>query len=148
MDRPQQARHRKRSSEADMFAGHVGAGLAIGSTDRSINGGVFVAAALFLDALLWTFVLLGWEAVALPAEYSSTHQPRYVFPYSHGLAAAIAWSAAAGAAYFIGWRRRSSGALRAGLLVGAAVFSHWVLDALVHAPELPITGAGSAKVGL
>jgi len=32
--------------------------------------------------------------------------------------------------------------------VGLAVFSHWLLDALVHAPELPLAGASSAKAGL
>jgi hypothetical protein len=142
------ARHRKSSDETDMFAGHVGAGLAFGSADRSINVGVFVAAALLLDALLWSFVLLGWESVALPADFARSHQARYVFPYSHGLAAAIAWSVAVGTACFFGWRRRAKGALRAGLLVGAAVFSHWALDAAVHAPELPVAGADSAKVGL
>jgi hypothetical protein len=130
-----------------MFAGHVGAGLAFGSIDRKVNVGVFVSAALLLDALLWTFVLLGWESVVLPADFERTHQAQYAFPYSHGLTAAIAWSAAAGAACCFG-RRRAAGALRAGLLVGAAVFSHWVLDALVHAPELPVAGAESVKVGM
>ena len=130
-----------------MFAGHVGAGLAFGSANRKINVGVFVSAALLLDALLWMFVLLGWESVVLPADFERTHQAQYAFPYSHGLAAAIAWSAAAGAACCFG-RRRAAGALRAGLLVGAAVFSHWVLDALVHAPELPVAGAESVKVGM
>jgi hypothetical protein len=38
--------------------------------------------------------------------------------------------------------------VRAALLVGAAVFSHWLLDALVHGPEMPLAGAESAKVGL
>ena len=43
-----------------MFAGHVGAALAIGRAERRVNVGVFIAAALFLDALLWLFVLVGW----------------------------------------------------------------------------------------
>lgn len=38
--------------------------------------------------------------------------------------------------------------VRAAMLVAATVFSHWLLDALVHRPELPIAGAGSATVGL
>ena len=33
-------------------------------------------------------------------------------------------------------------------LVGTAVFLHWLLDALVHVPELPLAGASSVKVGL
>ena len=33
-------------------------------------------------------------------------------------------------------------------MFAGAVFSHWLLDALVHVPELPLAGAGSLKVGL
>jgi len=36
---------------------------------------------------------------------------------------------------------------RASILVGLAVFSHWVLDFLVHRPDLPLYD-NSAKVGL
>ena len=31
--------------------------------------------------------------------------------------------------------------------MGAVVLSHWILDALVHQPELPLTGAASPVVG-
>ena len=34
------------------------------------------------------------------------------------------------------------------LLLAAAVFSHWVLDVLVHRPELPLVGASSPALGL
>jgi hypothetical protein len=37
--------------------------------------------------------------------------------------------------------------VRSSLVVAAAVFSHWVLDFLVHRPDLPLF-ANSAKVGL
>ena len=40
-----------------MFAGHIGAALAIGRAQREVNVGVFVVAALLLDYLLWLFVL-------------------------------------------------------------------------------------------
>jgi hypothetical protein len=33
------------------------------------------------------------------------------------------------------------------ILVAAVVFSHWLLDALVHCPELPLAGAASRAVG-
>jgi hypothetical protein len=32
--------------------------------------------------------------------------------------------------------------------MGAAVLSHWVLDLMVHVPELPLGGETAAKVGL
>ncbi len=130
-----------------MFAGHVGAALAIGRAERRVNVGAFILAAVLLDVVLWVLVLLGCESVTIPADFADTHQAKFVFPYSHGLLAGIGWSALAGVATFL-WYPRLQAKARAAALVAAAVFSHWLLDALVHAPELPIAGAGSAKVGL
>jgi hypothetical protein len=132
-----------------MFAGHLGAALAIGRADPQLNVGVFVTAAFLLDLLLWLFVLLGWESVSIPADFASTRQPAFYFPYSHGLATSAGWSACAGAvAFMVGPRGTGSRRWRAAFLVAGAVFSHWLLDALVHRPELPVGGADSAKVGL
>lgn len=130
-----------------MFAGHVGAAMAIGRAERRVNLGVLVFAAVFLDFVLWLLVLLGWESVTIPANFNATHQPEFVFPYSHGLLASIGWSVLAGAATFLWYPRLNRAKLRAAALVAAAVFSHWLLDALVHAPELPLAGAKSAKAG-
>ncbi len=131
-----------------MFAGHVGAALAIGRAGRRINVGVLVFAAVLPDFLLWLFVLLGWETVLIPADFARTHQPEFAFPCSHGLAASIGWSALAGIATFLWHPRLQPAKTRAAALVALAVFSHWLLDALVHAPELPIAGSESMKVGL
>jgi hypothetical protein len=122
--------------------------MAIGRAERRVNLGVLVFAAVFLDLVLWLFVLLGWESVTIPADFDTTHQPEFVFPYSHGLLAGVVWSALAGVATFFWYPRLNAAKLRAAALVAAAVFSHWLLDALVHAPELPLAGASSAKVGV
>ena len=131
-----------------MFAGHIGAALAIGRVEPRVNVGVFVLAALFLDAVLWLFVLLGWESVVIPANFARTHQPVFVFPYSHGLLAAVAWSLVAGIATAAWYPKLGAARWRAAVFVGLAVFSHWLLDALVHAPGLPLAAQGSGKVGL
>ena len=131
-----------------MFAGHVGAALAIGRAERRINVGIFVCAGLLLDIVLWILVLLGWETVTIPADFARTHQAAFDFPYSHGLLSAIAWSALFGALVAIAGTALREARMRVALLVAAAVFSHWVLDAAVHVPELPLAGAGSPKVGL
>jgi hypothetical protein len=131
-----------------MLAGHIGAGLAIGRADRRINVGVLIFAALLLDLLLWLFILLGWESASIPADFAGSHQPHFTFPYSHGLVGSLAWSLLAALAAY--WWFPRPGATRVGpaALVGAAVFSHWLLDALVHAPELPLAGPQSRMVGL
>ncbi len=131
-----------------MFAGHVAAALAIARAERRVNVGAFVGAALLLDIALWLFVLLGWESLTIPADFASTHQPQFVFPYSHGLAAGLVWSCLAAAGAWAVYRRLGTARARAAVLMAAAVFSHWLLDALVHRPEMPLLGASSTAVGL
>jgi hypothetical protein len=131
-----------------MFAGHVGAALAIGRAERRMNVGAFVIAALLLDIVLWLLVLAGWESIVIPANFAATHQPEFVFPYSHGLLASVGWSAVAAVAASFAGARLGASRWRAAALIAVAVFSHWLLDALVHQPELPLASAGSPKVGL
>jgi len=129
-----------------MFAGHIGAALAIGRAEPRVNVGVFVAAALLPDLLLWVFVLLGCESVSIPADFADAHQAWFTFPYSHGLLASFFWSALAGVfAFFI--YSSVEGKWRVAALVAAAVLSHWALDAIVHRPELPLLGPASRSVG-
>jgi len=129
-----------------MLAGHVGAGLALSRAAPRTNPGALLAAALSLDILLWTFVLAGLEEVRIPADYAARHQLAFAFPYSHGLAASLGWAALAGAAAFLA--AGVPGRTRAALIVAAAALSHWALDWLVHAADLPILGGGSATLGL
>ncbi len=64
-------------------------------------------------------------------------------PFTHSLLAAVVWSAVGYGLYRL-WRG-SAGAAAA--LVGLAVFSHWILDFVVHRPDLPLYD-NTAKVGL
>ena len=131
-----------------MFVGHVGAALAIGRAERRVNVGVYVTAALLLDLILWSFILLGWESVFIPADFGVTHQAKFEFPWSHGLLASIGWSALVGVVGFAALGRLQQARAAAAALISAAVMSHWLLDALVHAPELPVAGPHSMKLGL
>jgi hypothetical protein len=64
-------------------------------------------------------------------------------PWSHGLLMSIVWALlVAGIAYLISRNARTSGVL------GLVVLSHWVLDLIVHPPDLPLLLAGSPVVGL
>jgi hypothetical protein len=131
-----------------MFAGHIGVALAAARVEPRVNVGLLITAALLLDLLLWFFVLLGWESVVIPPTFAQTHQPEFVFPYSHGLLASAAWSALAGAFALLLYKNHGAEKLRPALLIAGVVFSHWLLDALVHRPELPVTGAASLQLGL
>jgi hypothetical protein len=126
-----------------MFVGHLGAGLAAKRMAPRLSLGALFLAAMLLDVLLWVFVLLGLEEVHVPANFGEVHYLTFTFPYSHGLVASLAWSAAAfGVARAFGWNAR------AGVVVAATVFSHFLLDALVHVVGLPLLGSGSYGLGL
>lgn len=131
-----------------MFAGHIGAGMLIARAEPRMNVGGFIFAALLLDVVLWLLVLLGVESVSIPADFGQTHQPMFSFPYSHGLFASLAWSALVGCGVCLAGSRLGSARWGAAALAAAAVFSHWLLDALVHVPELPLLGSHSTKLGL
>jgi hypothetical protein len=131
-----------------MFAGHVGVSLAIGRVERSVNAGLFVLAGMALDGILWLLILLGRETVTIPTNYRDTHLAAFEMPFSHGLLAAGLWSALAGAMAGALARRGVATRWRIAMLIAGTVFSHWLLDALVHTPELPLLGATSTRVGL
>ena len=126
-----------------MFVGHLGAGLAAKRLAPEVGLGVLFLAAMGLDALLWIFVLLGLESVHFPVSVGEARYPTFTFPYSHGLVASLAWSAIAVALVRVAGR-----SLGAALVVAATVFSHFVLDVLVHVAGLPLLGDASYHLGL
>ena len=134
--------------EFEMFAGHIGAALALGRADRGANVGVFVLSALLPDVVLWVLILGGIESASIPAGFALTHQPEFIFPYSHGLVASLCWSVLAGVVAFAWYPASGRARARLAVLVAAAVFSHWLLDVLVHGPEMPLLGVTSTKLGL
>ena len=128
-----------------MFVGHYGVSFAAKKAEPSIPLWVLFIAVQLLDVLWAPFVLLGIEKVRIvPGFTASNPLDLYYMPYTHSLVAAIGWSVLAAAVYRVAAPR---GTKRAAAVIGAAVFSHWVLDFLVHRPDLPLYD-NSAKVGL
>ena len=131
-----------------VFVGHIGAGFGLKKVAPRLNLGVLLLAALFADLLLWALIILGVESIIVPENFRTDHYFTFDYPYSHSLTATIAWSGLAGAAVWLvlgtGMQRR----LVLALIAGAAVFSHFVLDLVVHVPDLPLLSNHSAKLGL
>jgi len=128
-----------------MFVGHYGVSFAAKKAEPSIPLWVFFIAVQLLDVLWAPFVLLGIENVRIvPGITASNPLDLYYMPYTHSLLAAIGWSVAAFLVYRLAVRNAPS---RTAAIVGVAVFSHWVLDFLVHRPDLPLYD-NTAKVGL
>jgi hypothetical protein len=132
-----------------MFAGHLVAALVLKKIDRRINLGWLFFATLFHDLLLGICILLGLEQIHIPVSFAQTPYLTFTFPYSHGLAASILWSLLAfGITYMVLPRWTSHERRQAGLVIALAVFSHFVLDWVVHIPEMPLLGENSPKIGL
>src|SRR5947209_5638436 len=128
-----------------MFVGHYGVAFAVKTQRNKIPLWVLFVAVQLLDFLWAPFVLLGIEKVRIVPGITATNSlDLYYMPYTHSLVGAIVWSLAAFAVYRLAARGATT---RAAWIVAAAVFSHWVLDLLVHRPDLPIYD-NAAKVGL
>jgi hypothetical protein len=127
-----------------MFVGHYGVSFAA-ARKAPIPLWVLFIAVQFLDVLWAPFVLLGIEKARIaPGITASNPLDLYYMPYSHSLVAALLWSAAAFLACRLAMPRSG---VRGASIVGGAVFSHWVLDFVVHRPDMPIWD-DTAKVGL
>ncbi len=126
-----------------MFIGHFGVGLGAKKTAPKISLGTLFLAAQFLDLLWPTFLLLGWERVAIqPGITKMTPLDFTYYPFSHSLLMACIWGALFGIIYFM-MKRNSRGAI----ILGLCVVSHWILDLLVHRPDLPLYPGNSPLVG-
>jgi hypothetical protein len=129
-----------------MFIGHYGASLALKAVAPRVNLGVYFVAVQALDVLFCTLVLVGVERIRIVPGFTEYNPyDLYFMPYSHSLVGAAAWAALAGLAWAV---LRAGDGPASALAVGAAVFSHFVLDVPVHTPDLPVFGDGSTKLGL
>ena len=118
-----------------MFIGHFGLGLASKRVASTVSLGVLVTAAQFPDLLWPVFLLLGVEQVAVTGGTISLAFEHY--PYSHSLLFALVWGGLAGGAFYALRSDRTGAAV-----VGGLVVSHWLLDLLVHVPDLPLYPGG------
>jgi hypothetical protein len=129
-----------------MFVGHYSLGFALKSEQNRIPLWVLFVAVQFLDYVWATLVLLGIEKLRIiPGFTAGSMLDAYYMPYSHSLIAALLWSGVAAAIYKAAWRSKASNS--AALIVGLAVFSHWILDFISHSRDLPIYD-NAWKVGL
>ena len=129
-----------------MFVGHYSVAFATRTDRNKIPLWVLFIAVQFLDYIWATLVLLGVEKLRVIKGFTAGSMiDSYYHPYSHSLIAALIWSGIGAVIYKFVWRARASSA--AALLVGLAVFSHWILDFIAHPRDLAIYD-NTWKVGL
>ena len=127
-----------------MFIGHYGAGFAGKKIDSTPSLGTMFLAAQFLDLIWPVFILLGIEKVRITPGISAANPLDFTYyPYSHSLVMVLIWSLMFALIYY--YFRKN---IRGSVLLGILVLSHWILDLLVHIPDLPIFPGSGTKVGL
>jgi hypothetical protein len=123
-----------------MFVGHYSVAFAAKSEKNKIPLWILFVAVQFLDYIWATLVLLGIEKLRVIKGFTSGSMlDSYFHPYSHSLIAAILWSCVAAIVYKVFCSRH--GCLyrkSAALIIGVAVFSHWILDLIAHPRDLAI----------
>jgi hypothetical protein len=127
-----------------MFIGHFGVGFGAKPVAPGVSLGWLFFAAQFLDLLWPVLLLLNVEQVRIqPGATAVTPLVFESYPVSHSLLAATGWGILVATIYFLlhkSWRGAA--------VLGIAVISHWLLDALVHAPDLPLYPGSPQLIGL
>ncbi len=117
-----------------MTAGHFGLAAGIKKWAPRLPLWALLFSTYLLDVIFIILFALGIEsfAPANPVGGSSYGGMIIHAYYTHSLVGALLIAGVAGWLASIFWSRRS------GLIITAVVFSHWLLDLLVHRPDLPI----------
>ena len=127
-----------------MFIGHFAVGLGAKAASPKTSLGSLFLAAQFLDLVWPTLLLLGVESVEIsPGITKMTPLDFTYYPFTHSLLMATVWGLLFGLVYWLLRKNR-----KAALVLGLCVVSHWLLDLVVHRPDLPLIPGDSIKVGL
>lgn len=127
-----------------MIAGHFGLAAGAKAVAPRVPLWALMLSTFLLDVFFIFFNAAGLEFITpvdpnRPTGYGSGLIHAY---YTHSLVGALLIAAAAGLLANLRWGRRG------GLLIAGVVFSHWVLDLLVHRPDLPILPGNAASLPL
>ncbi len=126
-----------------MFIGHNAVAFAAKRVAPKTSLGVLMAAVMLLDLIWPIFLLLGVERVRIRRGVTRfSPLDLYDYPWSHSLALSIAWGILFALLYWVVTRYG-----RGALVIALCVISHWLLDFIVHRPDLPLWPHGP-RVGL
>ena len=127
-----------------MLVGHYGPAFALKATERALPLWVLFVAVQWMDILWAGLVALGIERFRVVPGFTATNAlDLYYMPITHSLPGAAMLSVVLGA-IVAGFYRANRGRVFA--VVALAVFSHWLIDLIVHVPDLPLWD-DSYKVG-
>jgi hypothetical protein len=128
-----------------VFIGHYALGFGSKRLAPSVSLGALFLACQWADLLWPTLVMAGVESFTIqPGITAVTPLDFHYYPYSHSLVALFVW----GTVLALIYRAVSGSSLRGAIVLGALVVSHWVLDVVVHRPDLPLAPGTGPRLGL
>ncbi|MHA2139978.1 MAG: metal-dependent hydrolase [Candidatus Thorarchaeota archaeon] len=136
-----------------MFIGHYGVAFVLKKYNPKLSLGVLFVAVQLVDVAFFIFLPLGIEnARVVPGFTEASPLDLYNFPITHSLVGSIAWAVAVFLLVRFNPLKNStiteSERQWNALILGVAVLSHYVLDFLVHNPDLLLVPGIDVKIGL
>lgn len=126
-----------------MFIGHWAPALVAGATRKKPGLATLFIAAQLVDWLFFGFVLIGVEHMRFSPGISAMNpMDLYDMPFTHSLVGTMAFAVLMEGAVWLVTRDKV-----AGLVASFVVISHWLMDLLVHVPDLTLLGI-PPKLGL
>ena len=121
-----------------MIAGHFGLAAGVKSQERSIPLWALMLATSWLDVIFVPLYLLGVETIEKAPDATGPYGGSIIHAnYTHSLLGAAILS------FVFGWFFSRRWGERAGIVLGAVSFSHWILDLVVHRGDLRPGGVDS-----
>ena len=119
-----------------MFIGHFAPALVAATQRDAPRLPILFIGAQLVDWAFFGLLLTGAEAMRVtPGITAMNPMDLYHMPYTHSLLGSVVWGLAFAALIWAMTKNRT------GALIGfAVVVSHWLLDLLVHAPDLTLAG--------
>jgi membrane-bound metal-dependent hydrolase YbcI (DUF457 family) len=116
-----------------MFAGHFGLAAAIKAKQPHLPLWALMLSTQFLDVLFVPLVLTNIETMQQVGGNTGAYGGAIIHAdYTHSLLGAFLIALCVGLLAWKWWGKKG------GLILGSLVFSHWLLDLLVHRADMPI----------
>jgi hypothetical protein len=132
-----------------MFIGHFGVGLALKRADKTLSLGLLFIAVQLSDLIYGVALLTGVEKVSIITSTNPLTSAQYIFfPYSHSLVATLLLAGLVALIFLVAPFKSSLPKRKTALVMATAVLSHFILDVVVHNPEMDLLGTGVYKIGL
>jgi membrane-bound metal-dependent hydrolase YbcI (DUF457 family) len=116
-----------------MIAGHFGFAAGVKGREQQVPLWALMLATVWLDIVFAPLLAAGVETIEnVPGTSGGYGKAIIHADWTHSLVGALVLAALFGLVAARPWGRR------AGIVLGAVVFSHWLLDLVVHRGDLPI----------